>query len=301
MIEIRGLSKTFDGKLALRGVSLGIRPGERVALVGHNGSGKTTLVRCLLGLHNYEGVVSIDGEEVGTDRVTSLQRIAFVPQSPPALRFTVTEYLEFLRAVCGVEPAAVIGVAATLGLDVGECRRRPFRKLSGGMKQKLLVAAALARRPALLVMDEPTANLDPAARGAFFALLAGLPSETALLLTSHRVDELAGLVTRLVELDEGAVSRDEVVSPLTPGESVADRMLCRVVVAKDAAPSVTRGLAAWGLTGGAAPDARDTWEGQVGAPDRFRLLADLSRWAGALRSVELSEARRSDTEGGLPS
>lgn len=301
MIEIRSLHKAFDKKPALRDVSLTVAPGERVALVGHNGSGKTTLVRCILGLHNYEGRILVEGHEVRAERVAMLRKIAFVPQSPPALRFTVTEYLEFLRAVCGVAPSEVIRVAGVLGLDVGECRRRPFRKLSGGMKQKLLAAAALARRPALLVMDEPTANLDPAARGAFFTLLAGLPRESALLLTSHRVDELAGLVTRLVELDDGAVARDEVVSTLAPGASVADRVRCRIVVAQEAAASVVRGLAAWGLACDVARGTQNTWRGYVGAPDRFRLLADLSRWAGALRTVELEDERQAHELGEQPS
>lgn len=281
MILVHGLYKKFGEKAALNGIDLKVTSGERVAFVGHNGSGKTTLLRCILALHAFEGQIAVAGLDIRAARRRVLTQIGFVPQNPPALRFSVAEYLAFAEQVTGVLPAQVAAVAARLGLDLEECRGRAFRKLSGGMKQKLLIAAAMARRPALLIMDEPTANLDPKARAAFFELLAELPADSAVLLSSHRVDELSGLVTRLVELDGGRIVRDDALTAAV-GAQLAGKMRCRVVLS-EALASVVRGLEAWGLR--AESDKR--WSGVIGSPDRFRLLADLTRWSAVVASLSL--------------
>lgn len=283
-ISIENLTKQFGDRAVLNKVNLDLNVGERVALIGQNGSGKTTLIRCILGLHRFSGAISVLGRSVQDNREAVLADIGFVPQTAPILRFTVGEYLRFYSRLCGVKEDAVINVAKCLELDVARIKGQPFRKMSGGMKQKLLIAAALARRPALLIMDEPTANLDAKARAAFFELLADLSGECVLLLSSHRVDELAGLVTRMVELGDGGIVKDDAVS-VSGIRSLEQKVACKVVLNASIA-SVMNGLQGWGFS---LDTNSRVWSGVIGAPDRFRFLADLSRWSGAVTKVNMEE------------
>jgi ABC-2 type transport system ATP-binding protein len=212
VIEIGKLTKSFKGKIALDHLDLRVAKGERIALMGHNGSGKTTLIRCLLGLHSYQGTIRVNGKDPVTARLSTLSEIGFVPQTPPALRMSVGEFTRLLCKLCHLTEDEVRGTALRMDLDLGPIWKVPFCGLSGGMKQKLLIAAALVRKPLLLIVDEPTANLDPKARRIFLDELKALSPESILLISSHRVDELAGIVTRLVELDRGMMTREEFLS-----------------------------------------------------------------------------------------
>jgi ABC-type hemin transport system ATPase subunit len=146
-LSISDARKSFGRVQALRGVDLDIPSGGRVALVGPNGSGKSTLIRALLGLVECEGRVRLDGRSPWEDRVALARRLAYVPQLAPSLGATVAEVVALVTATRGLSAGAVARVAAELELDVAEVARRPFRNLSGGMKQKLLLALALAARP----------------------------------------------------------------------------------------------------------------------------------------------------------
>jgi ABC-2 type transport system ATP-binding protein len=286
-VTTKNLIKIFGRSKALDGVSLSIEAGERVALVGHNGSGKSTLVRCLLGLHNYLGGVEIFGMDARSRRETILARVSFVPQLPPALRFSVSDYLAFVLRMGGVAPAVVAKHCEAFGFDLEPHLRKPFHKLSGGMKQKLLVAVALARRPDLLIMDEPTANLDTASRAAFYAGLDALPKTSTMLLVSHRIDELAGIVTRTIELDHGRIAQDDVVAT-GPRQTAADlsrSYACRLVFAQMPG-SIATTLVEWGFETSAVSLV---WHGHVFAGDRFRFLAQVARWSGFIKDISMVE------------
>jgi len=120
----------------------------------------------------------------------------------------VGQLIGFSAALSDADPGKIDAIAARLGLPVEPIRARPFNRLSGGMKQKLLIAIALGRDARLLIMDEPTANLDPAARKIFFDLLAERQHDTTMLISSHRIDEVAPLVNRVVEMDMGKIVLD---------------------------------------------------------------------------------------------
>ena len=115
----------------------------------------------------------------------------------------VDHLIRFAAGVCDSDPERMYSIAAELGLDAHKIRRQPFNKLSGGMKQKLLISIALGRDCDLLVLDEPAANLDPEARHNFFQLLAAKQQHAAMIISSHRLDEVAALVNRVVEMDQG--------------------------------------------------------------------------------------------------
>jgi ABC-2 type transport system ATP-binding protein len=284
MIRAEQLSKSFQRTPVLDGLELSVARGERVALVGANGAGKTTLIRCLLGEYAYAGRVTLDGAEPRANRTEVLRRVGFVPQLPPPLRMPVGRLLGFAAAVCGCEVAPMEAVAARLGLDARTLWRQPFAKLSGGQKQKLLIAVALGRACDLLVMDEPAANLDPQARRTFFDLLAERAGQATMLISSHRIDEVASLVSRVIELDHGRVILDDRVDGGAALDAVLD---CRVELSQpsDAAAET---LASWGL---APANGGLVFAGSIAGPDRLRFLGALARYAGLLRGLRLEERR----------
>ncbi len=191
MIRFQHVVKRFRRNAVLKGIDLEITRGQRVALVGSNGAGKTTLIRCLLGEYNCDGEVSIDGRNPRQFRREVLAKIGFVPQLPPPLRMPVGQLIHFAASLCDSDPARIEEVAGLLGFDAQGFRGQPFVKLSGGQKQKLLIAIALGRDAELLVMDEPAANLDPEARHILFRLLAEKQEDAAMLISSRRLDEVA--------------------------------------------------------------------------------------------------------------
>jgi ABC-2 type transport system ATP-binding protein len=226
-IELRGVRKRFGHAEALRGLDLTLPAGTRAALIGPNGSGKSTLIRSLLGLLACEGEVRLDGRSPFADRLQTARRLAYVPQIAPQLSATVDEVIRTVALTRDLDPARIDVLARRLDLDVSAIRTRPFRNLSGGMKQKLLIAAAFAADASLLVLDEPTASLDARARERFFELCAEIPSETTVLLCSHRLEELHQLAGHVVALEEGLVTYDGPSREFlaTPGRKVLE-LIC---------------------------------------------------------------------------
>ncbi len=283
MIRFQQLGKSFRRARVLDGVDLSIGPGERVALIGSNGAGKTTLIRCLLGEYTHDGSVTIDGRSPRDERAAVLGTIGFVPQLPPPLKMPVGQLIDFSTALCNTPPARVKALAMRLGLDVEPILSRPFNRLSGGMKQKLLIAIALGRAAKVLVMDEPAANLDPAARKIFFELLAERAADTTMLISSHRINEVSALVNRVVELDMGRVVLDEAIEDTTELAGLcAGRIVCR-----RPEPALAKALQQWNFR--AVDDAGLEWEGEVAAPDRLRFLGTVSRYVSVLSHVSMAE------------
>ncbi|MDQ5882495.1 MAG: type transport system ATP-binding protein [Pseudomonadota bacterium] len=282
MIRFQGVTKLFKRHRVLDGIELDIALGERIALIGSNGAGKTTLIRCLLGEYTFGGEVSIEGQSPRADRTSVLGKIGFVPQLPPPLKMPVGQLVDFAAALCGTDPKRMHDIAARLGLDMQEILSRPFNRLSGGMKQKLLIAVALGRDAKVLVMDEPAANLDPDARHIFFQLLAERLETTTMLISSHRLDEVAPLVNRVIEMDMGKVVLDDRVADDTGLASLYNVHL--TLTRPDAA--IAKALGAWSFA-----DRRDgvEWHGQVPGPDRLRFLGMISRYVGLVARIEMAE------------
>ncbi len=208
MIRVDDVRKTFGRIRALDGVSLTIEAGERVAIVGTNGSGKTTLLRAMCGLLRVEGTIRIGGVDVAQMPEVALRALAYVPQVVPPLDAPVND---LVRAWCGLRGrpmSACVERAARLKLDLVAIGKTRVRDLSGGMKQKLLASLALTAEAPILVCDEPTANLDAAARETFFGDVLARPDDSILVLCSHRADEVRHLVHRVVELRDGRVDSD---------------------------------------------------------------------------------------------
>lgn len=283
VIKFNSVSKSFKRARILDGIQLEVGLGERVALIGSNGAGKTTLIRCLLGEYTHDGEVLIQGRNPRLERTEVLGLIGFVPQLPPPLKMPVDQLINFSAALCNTPAERMHEIAIRLGLDIGSILARPFNKLSGGMKQKLLIAIALGRDAKVLVMDEPAANLDPQARKIFFELLEERSQNATMLISSHRINEVSALVNRVVELDLGKVVLDE---------SIADNvsltgMLSGRVVSRQPEPALAKALEQWNFR---ALDADNTeWEGEVAGPDRLRFLGMVSRYVAVVSHVSLTE------------
>jgi ABC-2 type transport system ATP-binding protein len=290
MIQFKNLGKTFRRHRVLDGVNLDIGLGERVALIGSNGAGKTTLIRCLLGEYTHDGEVSIDGHSPRAERTEVLGKIGFVPQLPPPLKMPVGQLIGFAASLCGTDPQRMVELAKRLGLDVESISARPFVKLSGGMKQKLLIAIALGREAKVLVLDEPAANLDPEARKIFFELLAERAESATMLISSHRLNEVSTLVNRVIELDMGKVVLDDRVAD---DVSLAGLLACRISV-KRVEPAFAKAMASWNFTdlGGGME-----WQGDVAGPDRLRFLGMTSRYVALISNLSLREVGAGGTAG----
>jgi ABC-type multidrug transport system ATPase subunit len=264
-LVIDRVSKRYGPVQALEGVSLTVATGERVAFVGSNGSGKTTLMRCALGLLSCAGETSILGIDVRRDPERALANVAYIPQVAPPLDATVGD---LVRTACRLRarPTGRVGeLAGVLGLDYERVAKSRLRDLSGGTKQKLLAALALAADARILVADEPTASLDTQARHAFFSLVAARPADSVLILCSHRTGEIRQLVNRVVELREGRVVGDAQLE-----EAVRGRAVCRIEVVTTSGEA-TAAL----LTLGFAAVTQDLWQRTCTPAEKLDLVARL--------------------------
>jgi ABC-type multidrug transport system ATPase subunit len=207
MISMHDVHVTLGGRPVLAGVDLEVARGEAVALVGPNGAGKTTLLRCLVGLVRCRGRIAIDGLDVAADPVGARRRLGYMPQVPAFCEETARRSLRFVAKLRGAPLDSVAPLLEQVGL--AEHADRPVRAFSTGMRQRLLLAAALVGAPPLLVLDEPTASLDRGAQAEIVALLRRLrDGGTTLLLCSHRSEEIRAIAHRVVELEQGRVVAD---------------------------------------------------------------------------------------------
>jgi len=212
LVNTKGVSKVFMGTKVLDNVDLQIVRGDRIAMMGPNGAGKTTLVRAMLGFYHIDsGEITVNGHDPVKERVKVLKNISFIPQLPPPVKLSIEEMLLYVERSSEISRIKIFEESAKMDLDLEKHLSKPFFKLSGGMKQKLLIAIALSKKSDLLIFDEPTANLDPKGREKFYDLLTQIDEDCSTLFITHRLDEIEGLVNRKIYMDLGKVVEDEKV------------------------------------------------------------------------------------------
>jgi ABC-type multidrug transport system ATPase subunit len=223
MITTQDLTKRFGHVEAVRDVSLDVREGDRYGLLGPNGSGKSTLVRMLLGLvYATSGSISILGEPVPRHVGRVLPEIGAVIEEPAA--YPHLSGRANLRLLDAAGPGSGGGGRRTRRRRVDEALeqvglagidRRPVRAYSLGMRQRLGLAAALVRRPRLLILDEPTNGLDPRGIRDIRDLLIGLNADgVTVFMSSHLLPEVSALCTRIGVLDSGKLVLQEQLASL---------------------------------------------------------------------------------------
>jgi len=210
MIKIDNLTKKFGAHISLDNVSCEFHKNESIALMGANGAGKTTLIRSILGYYHPDaGSVSINGLDPIKHRIEVLKEISFVPQLPPPIKLNIEELMQYISISADVDKEKIMHYANEMKLDLKANINKSFFKLSGGMKQKLLIAISIAKKSNIIIYDEPTANLDPKARDDFYRLLKQNEEEKTLLFVTHRLEEIKELVNRQIYMDLGKVVSDE--------------------------------------------------------------------------------------------
>jgi ABC-2 type transport system ATP-binding protein len=229
----------YGRRTAVAGLTLRVRGGEVVGLLGPNGSGKsTTLAVCAGVLDPVEGTVTVDGVSPGRDRSGYARRVGFVPQDVALYdELTVADNLTFFGHLYGVH-GRVLENRIAAGLDlVGLADRARHRvgTLSGGMQRRVNVACALVHEPAVLLLDEPTAALDPASREDLYQTLAQLrDAGRAILLTTHHLDEAEHWCDRV-----GVLAGGRLVAEGRPADLARHRGAVVVGKLRDELPELT--------------------------------------------------------------
>ncbi len=209
LLEVRGLAFAYGGRKAVDGLSFAVLRGECFGFLGPNGAGKTTALSCLIGLlGGWTGEILLGGAPVRPASDAAVRaRFGHVPQEIALYAdLTGRENLEFFGKLSGVAPAllaaAVERALATAGLK--ERARDRVGAYSGGMKRRLNLAVALLHDPEILLLDEPTAGMDPQSRNHLFEALAALKAAgRTLIYTTHYIEEAERLCDRVLIINEG--------------------------------------------------------------------------------------------------
>lgn len=214
MIEVKGLVKTYGEKRAVDGVSFTVRPGDILGFLGPNGAGKSTTMKMITGyLRPDAGTATVAGIDVTKDPVAVKSRIGYLPESAPAYgEMTVAEFLGFVAEVRGFRKSAERrerverAIART---HLAPVRGQTIETLSKGYKQRVGFAQALLHEPPCLVLDEPTDGLDPNQKNEVRSLIKTMAADRAVILSTHILEEVDAICTRIILISQGKVVVDE--------------------------------------------------------------------------------------------
>jgi ABC-2 type transport system ATP-binding protein len=224
-IAVHHLSKYYGAFVAVEGVSFSVRAGELVALLGPNGAGKTTLMRILTGyLPPSAGRARIAGFDLGTDRIAAAAAIGYLPENGPLYPdMTARESLQFLADARGLAGASFRErlQAVARACDIEGILDKPAGKLSKGLRQRVGMAQAVLHDPPILILDEPTAGLDPIQIRQFRSHIRELAGKKTVLVSTHILQEVDAIADRLLVISRGRLVFDGGRSAIAP-ESLDD-------------------------------------------------------------------------------
>jgi ABC-type multidrug transport system ATPase subunit len=220
MLEIRDLSKTYaNGVRALSAVSLDV-PNGMFGLLGPNGAGKSTLMRTLATLQDADqGSVRLNGLDVLADKPAARRRLGYLPQEfgvyPKVSAEAMLEHFAVLKGVVARGERLALVEALLRQVNLWDVRARKLGTFSGGMRQRFGIAQALIGTPELIIVDEPTAGLDPEERNRFLNLLAAIGENVVVILSTHIVEDVTDLCQRMAVISAG-----QVLLSGEPGEAI---------------------------------------------------------------------------------
>ncbi len=270
MIHICELTKRYGERLALDGVSFAVRRGEVLGLLGLNGAGKSTTMNILTGyIGATSGTATIAGHDIAREPLAAKRAIGYLPEQPALYGdLRVGEQLDFVCDLRGVaarrrehlaEIADRVGIAPVMG--------RLIRNLSRGYRQRVGLAQALIGAPPVLVLDEPTAGLDPSQASEVRALICSLGETRTVIVSSHILSDIQAVCGRVIVLHRGRLLADDAPERLGARARPGGRLIARIRGAPEAVREALRGVPGLEEVEALAPQEPGTWEyGLVGAP-----------------------------------
>lgn len=208
MLELKNISKKYGRVTALKSVNITIGSGI-YALLGPNGSGKSTMMNIIAGiLPPTDGVILYDGQNIRSLGASYREKIGYMPQFPGMYpSFTVRDFLLYMSELKGLARGNESEVDYILRrVELDDCADRKISALSGGMKQRLSLAQAVLGSPGVIILDEPTAGLDPRQRIAVRNFISEMASDRTVLWATHIVSDIEGIAREVVMLKQGAIT-----------------------------------------------------------------------------------------------
>lgn len=254
VVELDHVGVRFETLQAVRDVSFSLKPGNLLGLIGPNGAGKTTLLRAIAGIHaSTEGVVRVLGEDIRTPERETLRHVGFTPDSPGVYeRLTVRDFLRFIGLGYDLSVQEA-DERIDFWLDkvwLSEKANQKIKTLSRGMRQRVGLARTLITNPALILLDEPAAGLDPAGRVQFRELLCDLREQgKALIVSSHILADMEEYCTHIGIMSQGAMMRFATVAQLADETAASGscrylmtvaRAVPRLLETLEAVPGISR-------------------------------------------------------------
>lgn len=234
MIEARGLSKFYGDFAAVRDMSFEIQKGEIVAFLGPNGAGKSTTMKMLTGyLSPSEGSARIAGHDMASDRLAGAAKLGYLPESGPLYPdMTPAEMLNFFAEARGLTDAAKknLVAAAVEATDLSTVYHKPIGKLSKGFRQRVGMAQSLLHEPEVLIMDEPTAGLDPNQTEQVRNTMLKLGKDKTILLSTHILQEVDAMASRAIVVNEGIKVADGSIEEFRTGDKTLATEFRRLTV-----------------------------------------------------------------------
>ena len=298
MIEVRGLTKRFGSKYALSDVSFTANEKEILGFLGPNGAGKSTAMNIITGyLSSTQGTVKIGGHEILEEPIKAKKMLGYLPEQPPLyLDMTVKEHLCFIYDLKKVKLGRRRHITECCELArIEDVFHRRIRNLSKGYRQRVGLAAALIGSPQVLILDEPTAGLDPQQIIDMRELIKDLGKDRTVILSSHILSEVQAVCGRVIVLSSGVVVADDAPGQLSRELTRAGRIIVRVAGPPDEVGRLLKNLP--GISGakdlGKKEDGAHDWalQAKEGKDPRRELFFALSqkKWPLlGMRSDEMS-------------
>lgn len=256
MIEVQHLTKYYGTRLALKDVSFQVPKGSVTGFLGPNGAGKTTTMRVIAGfLQPTEGTVRVADYDVRQDPLAAKAKIGYMPESPPIYpEMTVREFLEFVSQIkkvpAKVRKERIDAVVEETGLT--EVRGRIVGRLSRGYRQRVGLATALIHDPEVLILDEPTAGLDPVQIVEIRNLVRRLGQERTVMLSTHILPEVTQVCRNVIIINEGRVMASGALEDLSA--IMQANLRVRVTIKKNPADFLKKVQQLKGVTGASVED-----------------------------------------------
>lgn len=213
MLELQNLKKAFEDHIAVAGLSFNLQKGEVLGFLGQNGAGKSTTMRMIAGvLEPDSGDAVINGHSITSERRAAQSQIGYLPEGAPLYRdMTPLTFLRFMADAHDLQRDERKNAVDRVIADarIGNVTGQQIASLSKGYRRRVGLAAALIHDPPVLLLDEPTDGLDPIQKRAVRALVARMAPEKAILISTHTLDEVPAMCSRVIVIDQGRIVADE--------------------------------------------------------------------------------------------